>query len=178
MLLTAIPLYRRILGQRFEQLPDVLQRFHGALLGGRARGQFTVTRGSSFLKAFLADLLRLPKAGTQVPVRLEVQVERDRERWVRQFGDRTVETVQWAEGNLLMEAFGTTTFLSELIIDGLTMRYEFLRAWQWGIPLPRWLAPQVQGSVTARETTWWVDVRISTPWVGELVHYQGWVEPE
>ena len=126
----------------------------------------------------LASLLGLPAAGQNVSVRVEVKVEGDRERWVRQFEGRRVETVQWLHGGLLMESFGATTFASSLTIEGPCLRYEFRRAWFAGIPLPRRLAPVVDGRVYAGDGGWRVAVRISAPLLGELVRYEGWVEPE
>lgn len=126
----------------------------------------------------LASLLGLPAAGQNVSVRVEVKVEGDRERWVRQFEGRRVETVQWLHGGLLMESFGATTFSSSLAIEGPCLRYEFRRAWFAGIPLPRRLAPFVDGRVYAGDGGWRVAIRISAPLLGELVRYEGWVEPE
>jgi hypothetical protein len=177
--MATLPLYRRLLGERFEALPEVLRRFHDRPEGGRAHGRLTIERGPGPLRSFLAELLRMPKPGKDVPVTLRVVVEGERERWVRDFGGRCiVETVQWTEGGLLMEALGPTRFASELILDGPTLRYEFRRAWSLGLPLPRLLAPNIEGSVHALETSWRVDVQIAAPGLGELIHYEGEVAPE
>jgi hypothetical protein len=120
----------------------------------------------------------LPRAGSDVPVALEVRVEGDRERWVRHNDGRRVVTVEWARDGLLIEAMGLTSFSSALSVDGSCLRYEFRRAWFAGIPLPRRLAPFVEGRVDADERGWRVVVRIAAPFLGELVHYDGWVEPE
>src|SRR4051794_344293 len=53
----SLPLYRRILGERFEALPEVLRRFHDAPGGGRARGSFRIERGRGWLRNGLATLL-------------------------------------------------------------------------------------------------------------------------
>jgi hypothetical protein len=171
-------LYRRILGPRFDALPEVLHRFHDAPGGGRARGTFTVERAPGWLRNGLATLLGLPQAAAEVPVRLEVVLEGDREHWVRHFGDRRVETVQWASAGLLMERFGPVSFSSALVLDGSCLRYQFARAWYLALPLPRWLAPSAEGSADAGSGGWRVSVRISAPILGELVRYEGWVEPE
>jgi hypothetical protein len=107
-----------------------------------------------------------------------VEVEGDRERWVRHLPGRRLETVQWARGDLLMEAVGPTSFSSALVVDGPCLRYVFGRAWFLGVPLPRRLAPVVDGSACAGDGGWRVAVRIAAPVLGELVRYEGWVEPE
>ncbi len=96
----ALPsLYRRILRERFDVLPSVLRRFHDADGGGRARGIFRVERAPGRLRGAIASILGMPRAGAEVPVRLGVAVEGDRERWTRDFDGRRVETVQWRGGN-------------------------------------------------------------------------------
>jgi Domain of unknown function (DUF4166) len=171
-------LYRRVLGARFESLPEVLKRFHGGTTGGRARGRFRVERGRGRMRNLLASLSGFPPAGEDVPVGLEVMVKGDRERWSRKFPGNTFTTWQWADGELLMERVGSIVFSSSLEIDGPFLRYPFRRAWLLGIPLPRKLSPHVVGWVRAGDDGWQVEVRISVPFFGELVHYEGWVEPE
>lgn len=171
-------LYRRILGPRFDALPEVLKRFHGGADGGRARGTLQVERGAGLVRNALASMLGLPPAGQDVPVRLEVRVEGDRERWLRDFPGRRLRSVQWAEGALLMEAFGLTSFSSAVVVDGASLRYEFRRAWFAGVPLPSWLSFYVDGCVQAGDAGWRVAVHVFAPFVGEIVHYEGWVEPE
>jgi hypothetical protein len=175
----AVPsLYHRVLGAQFESLPIVLQRFHDAPGGGRARGEFQVERTSGWLRRGLASVLRMPKEAMHVPVSLEVKIEGDRERWVRHFDGRRMETVQWASAGLLMESFAHTMFSSKLVVDGSWLRHEFQRAWLFGVPLPRFLSPYVEGTVNAGEDGWQVEVRISAPFLGELVHYGGWMSPD
>jgi hypothetical protein len=170
-------LYRRVLGPDFDALPAVLKRFHDAAEGGRAQGTFRVVRGSGVVRNIVASLLRLPKAGENVPICLEVVVQGDRERWLRHFPGRCTTTVEWADGNLLMERFGLSSFSSILAVEGSRVRYIFQRAWLAGIPLPVWLSPHVESYVDAGETGWRVVVHIFAPILGEIVHYEGWVEP-
>ncbi|MGC4015845.1 MAG: DUF4166 domain-containing protein [Luteolibacter sp.] len=171
-------LYQRILGTRFDALPEVLRRFHDTPGGGRAQGTLQIDRAAGPLRNALTSLLGLPRAGMDVPVRLEVEIEGDRELWVRHLQGRRLKTVQWMRGDLLMESYGLSTFSSVLIVEGSCIRYEFRRAWVMGVPLPHWLTPLVEGRVDAGDDGWRLAVRIEAPLLGELVHYKGWVEPE
>jgi hypothetical protein len=171
-------LYRRVLGAQFDLLPAVLRRFHDANGGGRARGTLRVDRRAGRLRNAVAALLGLPKAGLEVPVHLQVVVEGERERWIRDFHGHRVETFEWAWGDLLVESLGWTSFASALVLDGSRLRYVFRRAWFAGIPIPRWLSPSVESHVDAGEAGWRVVVGISVPVLGELVRYEGWIEPE
>lgn len=171
-------LYRRLLGDRFDALPMVLQRFHDQPGGGRASGRFVVERYPGLIRNSVATVMGMPRSGTDVPVRLQVVVEGDRERWIRQFGDCGMETIQWTSGGVLMEALGPASFSAQLVLDGSHLSYAFGRAWLCGLPLPRFLSPYITGEVDAGETGWTADVRIAAPILGELVHYRGWIEPE
>jgi hypothetical protein len=122
--------------------------------------------------------MRLPRSGTGVPVSLQVVASDSGERWLRDFAGQTVVTTQWAKGDLLMERFGPVSFSSALVVDGASLRYEFRRAWFAGIPLPYWLSPFVEGSVHAGADGWRASVHIFAPFCGEIVRYEGWVEPE
>jgi hypothetical protein len=171
-------LYRRVLGARFDALPEVLRRFHDEPAGGRAHGTLRVDRASGWLRNGLALLSGMPAAATAVPVRLQIAVEGDRERWIRHFDQSRVQTVQWAWRGLLMESFGPVAFACALVVEGSRLHYEFRRAWFSVFPLPRWLAPHVVSFVDAGEGGWRLTVRIFAPILGELVRYEGWIEPE
>jgi Domain of unknown function (DUF4166) len=171
-------LYRRVLDERFDTLPDVLKRFHGAADNSNARGVFRVTRGAGFLRNLVATMLGMPRAGDNVPVQLEVVPLKDREIWLRHFPGQTLKSVQWAREHLLIERFGLVWFSSTLELRGSRVVYVFARAWFLGVPVPPCLAPVVDGYVDAGENGWRVVVHIFAPFLGEIVHYEGWVEPE
>jgi hypothetical protein len=120
----------------------------------------------------------MPRAGADVPVRLHVVVDGDRERWVRHFGRQRLSSIQWAQGALLLERRGLVSFSSGLVVRRSRLIYEFRRAWFAGIPLPASLSPYVDGYVDAGEDGWRVVVHIFAPFLGEMVHYEGWIHPE
>ncbi len=113
-----------------------------------------------------------------MPVRLVVTPSGDREQWDRFFGGHRVRTLQWAHGEHVMEQFGIATFACALVIEGSRLRYEFKRAWLAGIAIPSWLSPRVISHVDTSATGWRPVVRLVAPALGEIIHYEGWVEPE
>jgi hypothetical protein len=171
-------LYRRLLGTQFDDLPGALKRFHDSPSSGRVRGTFLITRGRGFLRNAVASLLGFPKAAIDAKVVLEVKVEGDRERWCRRFPSETVVSVQWDDGQLLIEQYGRTAFSSHLTLKGDELIYEFERAWLSGIPFPSWFSPRVDGSVKGDENGWRVVTRVFAPVLGEVLHYEGRVQPE
>jgi hypothetical protein len=170
-------LYRRLLAERFEMLPDVLRDFHGLPSGGVARGVLCVTRGKGRLCSALADRMRLPPHGARVAVRLRVVVEGERERWVREFDGILFQTVQWVHAGLLIETAGPLRFGFQVVASPEGLGFEQKRGWLYGLPLPRALTPQIWAEATAGEASWTIDVRVTVPFVGLLARYYGEVTP-
>lgn len=171
-------LYRRVLGPRFELLPEVLRRFHDTAGGGRAHGTFRVERGAGWLRNSLASLWQMPPEAENVPVRLEVIVDGERERWLRHFAGHVLASTQWANEDLLMESFGSGVFSSALVIEDCCMRYEVRQVWLAGLPIPGFLSPEIDGRVHAGERGWRVATGFAVPILGTIIHYEGSVEIE
>ncbi len=75
-----VSLYRKILGDQFDKLPEALRGFHDLPEGGRGTGRFQIDRGAGPIARILGLLLRFPAAGTNVLLTLDVSVDGDRER--------------------------------------------------------------------------------------------------
>jgi hypothetical protein len=166
-------LYRRVLGDQFDQLPGSLYRFHDLKDGGVGQGTFNITRGTGWFRGFLASAMGLPPAGTDVPLQLTVTVDRGRETWDRRFGDHTMKTLQWHNGKLLIEAGGPLRLGFELIADDTFIQFKLIKAWFCLVPIPRFLAPVLKATETACEGGWDVEVEFSLPMLGRLIRYQG-----
>ncbi len=159
-----VSLYRRMLCEQFDKLPEALRGFHDLPEGGRGRGRFQIERGAGSIARMLGLLLRFPVAGTNVRLTLNVSVEGDRERWVRDFGGRRLKSIQWVQDGLLIEKAGLIRFAFRLSADEAGMRFAFQRAWLLSVPLPGFLSPQIEASVLAEDCGWRVDVQMSLPW--------------
>ena len=73
-----------------------------------------VTRGRGLLHRLLGWLASFPAAGDAVTIDLAVHVEGERERWVRHFDGKRLESDQWQEGELCAERSGGSTFATNL----------------------------------------------------------------
>src|SRR5688572_18599355 len=98
-------LYQRLLGARFADLHPLLRRFHSARRG-LATGRFRVAHGGGLL----AWLLRLPPAGTDIPLRLGITPRPGGECWRRSFAGVPLLTRQFQRGRLLREQAGPFEF--------------------------------------------------------------------
>jgi len=176
------PLYRRLLGDAWNDLPIELREMHSLQAGLTARGLATVERGRSLLGRLAAGLFGFPRDGHEIPITVRFTAENGRETWVRNFAGTRFATVQMeGEGRserLLCERFGPVTFAIALVLEG--GRLEFVvRGWKfWGVPLPVALAPIGRAYERVNDGRFGFDVEIRHRWLGRIVHYRGWLVPE
>jgi hypothetical protein len=169
-------LYQRVLGDKFALLHPVLRRFHSCSRGG-GQGRFRVTHFPGRLRRLLARAMRLPAQGDGIAVELEVWPRGKGEVWVRAFPGWRFVTLQTEGRGLLLERDGPVTFVFALdVVDG-AMTFTTKEFRLLGVPLPSWAAPSVRAVETGGEGGWTVTVRMSLPFVGDLMEYHGEVVP-
>ncbi len=175
------PLYPRIVGDRWRELPEQLRRCFETPLNAemRASGHFRVRWGDRALACWLARLLGLPRAGERVEVELTVTSDAEGETWRRRFGSDELVTRQWEERGLLTERAGSLELGFRLSVSNgrLVFQQEAARLNVGGarISLPRWLAPRVSGYAWEHGEMQ-VSVEVSFPGVGLLCRYEGGLE--
>ena len=76
---------------------------------------------------------------------------RESERWLREFGGHRLESVQWAEGGLLVESLGLVRLAFRLEVEGPALRLETVKVWVLGIRWPLVLAPRGSGVEIGQE---------------------------
>ena len=173
-----MPLYRRLLGERFEHLPARVRELHD--LTGRSMwtGSADVERGRSLPSRMIATLFGLPPAGRDQALRVTFQVAGDREIWSRAFGNAVFRSVQYERGGLLRERVGPSTFVFALDVspDGMALKLKGARL--LGVPLPRFMSPSVFTFESERDGRYHFEVEASLPVLGRIVRYVGWLEQE
>lgn len=168
-------LYRRLLGAAFDTLPPSLQDFHDVTSEWIGHADFNITRAPGWLRNFVANRGGLPRAGTDVPVRLRRVAEGDAERWVREIGGQRLESVQRAWHGLLVENFGALSLGFRLVVEAGVLRLLPVRTWVLGIPLPYWLGPHGDGREEGVADGCQIVARAFAPLLGQLVQYAGLV---
>jgi hypothetical protein len=171
------PLYERILGSTFHDLPDPLRNLHSPNGVTKWSGTARVTRGKGPLARLGALLLRLPPAAETVPVTVTFTPKNGTEIWERNFGGKKFHSVQ-AEGtgrnaHLLTERFGPITVSLALTLkngelDLIPRRWSLL-----GIPMPTALLPQGRSFESAPNGDFTFDVQFKTPVTGLIAAYKG-----
>ncbi|MDH3667275.1 MAG: DUF4166 domain-containing protein [Paracoccaceae bacterium] len=175
------PLYRRILGAAFDELPEPVRRMHEVHESLVAEGRAEVTRGGNPLARGIAALFRFPKAGRDVPVRVSFTVEDGVERWERNFDDRKL--VSWQSAgkgpcrHLMAERFGPFVFGLALVVEPGRLRLVPRRWTAFGVPMPRFLMPRGESFETVEDGKFRFHVEIRLPLLGLMVRYRGWLAP-
>lgn len=172
------PLYRRVMGEGFDRLPDVTRRLHRGRPAVIAIGEAEVTPAENGFGRFLAGRFGLPRtAGTQ-PVRVVIESRDGREHWTRFFGGRPMRSVMSAApGHLVEEQFGPCRVRMRLVVKPGGLDMERVSGRIWGVPLPGFLLPHIRATERVDEYRRHAfDVEISAPLLGRLVAYKGWLE--
>lgn len=175
------PLYRRILGSAFNDLPHPVQALHDSIEKRIWQGQADVQRGKGLLANAIASIIGFPKAGKDIPVRVTLTPQNQQELWARDFGGKRFASMQWAgtgrNEHLLIERFGPIHVALTLVVTGDKM-FLIPRRWScFGLPLPRFLLPRGQTFETTAGDRFCFNVTIAAPIVGLIVSYTGTLRP-
>lgn len=175
------PLYRRLLGDAYDRLPEAIRSMHDIGQRLEAHGEADISRGANPIAGWIASLLRFPAEGRRVPVHLVFERDGEREIWRRDFAGHGMVTIQetakGSAGGLLVERFGPIAFLIRVPVDDAGLRLEPVSARILGCPMPRWLLPSVKASERSVGGRFVFDVDIALPVVGRLIHYRGYLVP-
>jgi hypothetical protein len=170
-------LYQRLLGAEFEALPPVLRRFHSLPDGGRAAGSVVVHNGKGLLRHSAARLLKMPRAGTDVPVQLQVVPQGDSEVWIRHFGSQCIVTRQWQAGDFLVEQAGPLQFVFRVSATQKGLLFAFQYNSLCGVRLPTHTSLGVAATATGRPDHWNIHVTMQAPLLGAVTTYSGDIYP-
>jgi Domain of unknown function (DUF4166)/Saccharopine dehydrogenase NADP binding domain len=177
---TGIPLFERLLGDAWLNLPEAIRRLHTFSSESEVSGQCVVERGTGWLANFIAALFRLPAAGHDVPVSVRFISENGRERWIRTFGrhifSSTMLPGHGRSERLLCERIGPFEFAQALVVDGDRLRLVMRRWTIFGVSLPPRWAPGSNSYETEQDGRFRFHVELSHPWLGPIVRYRGWLQ--
>ncbi len=174
------PLYRRLLGSAWDELPEAIRAMHDIADAAEARGAATVERGTNPLANLVANLVGFPKAATNIPVSVAFARDGRAERWTRTFAGKPFASLQYAgrgrNERLLVERFGPLAFAMALVLEDARLRLVLRRWTLLGLPMPMWLCPRSDSHETAGDGRFHFHVDISHPLLGRIVRYEGWLE--
>ncbi len=176
-----LPLYRRLLGDAYTQLPGPIQAMHDLTETLAVEGRATIERGRNPLAQAIAAAVGFPPAGENVAVKVVFTLREGREVWRRSFADAsftsTQEEGQGSFDRLICERFGPFTFGIALVREPDRLRLVVRRWSLFAIPLPSALAPFGSTFERAEDDRFHFHVEIRLPVIGLIVGYRGWLAP-
>ena len=167
-------LFPRLLGDAWQALPSAVQHAHAGLapvtLTGQIRG-----RGASGPPALVRRLHGFPPGGLHATTVMITPTD-DGERWVRQFGTRTL-------GSIVAPARDDPCAFEETVWP-LSFRFSIapypggfswtFEGWRLGpMPLPRAWGPRTRARIFARDDIYRFRVLVAHPWLGLIFGYAG-----
>ncbi len=171
------PLYRRVMGDAFDRLPNTVRQIHTFAGAGLAEGRASVTRGTNPIARMVARVFGFPAAGDNIPLSVRFFERDGRETWERRFGDRTFASELSFDGEVLIERFGVLRFGFELRETSNGFGMHLRRWWCGPVPMPLPFGPKGVAEESEVDQRFHFDVPISLPGVGLIVHYRGWLSP-
>jgi hypothetical protein len=156
-------------------------RFHLGDASVRGIGSFEVRRARTPVARLLCGLLRVPRSGTGVPVRVAILRRADGEVWMRVIGGRHYVSRQLRRPGRVLERIGPLELEFVIAIDGNGIRYNqtnaALRLAGLRLPIPRRAAPSVHARAEVRgERGFFVRVDVNGPRALPLFSYSGLIE--
>jgi hypothetical protein len=170
--MTAAALFPSRLGAAFAQLDPKLQWIHGGE-SRDLRGTVTVQRGSSVVAQVLALATSLPPALQNAPIEVRIDVEGDKERWVRTYAaSHRMSSTLYKSGSLLVERVWPAALTFRVIAREGGMDWHLERVSMFGIPLrASWF--QIIARVDVQNGRYHFLVDSALRGIGRIVCYEG-----
>lgn len=170
-------LYRRLLGDRFEELPGAVRALHDVSGPVTWCGIADVTRGTNVAARMLATLFGLPCEGRGQALTVTFAPDGLAEIWTRDFAGRRFVSRQWACGALVCERIGPVVLRMMPCVDRTGLGLVMAGGRLLGLPLPRWLLPRIHTREFDDAGRYRFEVEASLPGIGRLVRYEGALAP-
>lgn len=173
----ATPLYRRLIGENYYQLPSLVQDMHDVEETVVAIGVANVERANTKLGQFVGDLLGMPPAGKDLPAIVTFTLKEGSEILRREYGDAILETVQregrGKDAGHLIEQFGPVCLIIKLLGNIEGIQFQIVRVRLFGFPLMKRAWPSLEAREWAEEGWYRFYVAIGLPVVGRIIKYVG-----
>ena len=163
----------------WHSLPTAVRAMHGAVPMLHAHGLADVAGAGHFPARCLRRLLGLPAPGPQQALALTIERRGTHETWTRRFAHRRMQSVldRRPRSPLLYERLGLATLGFALRCDGDAIDWQLRSLHVFGLPLPRALHGKVLSRSGFRDGRYYFSVDVRLPLLGQLIGYQGWLEP-
>jgi hypothetical protein len=174
-------LFRRVLGDAFDDLPRTTRLVHSPAPAIRLEGRVEVGGATTWVGSLVAAVFGFPAGSEEVPLRVAIEEDGAAEKWARVYPSRTMRSVMGAAdgaSRTVEERFGLITIRLRVASNKTGLSLIPLSARLGPISLPKVFVPTATAIETVdAEERHVFDVEIRAPLIGRLVRYQGWLAP-
>lgn len=170
------PLFRRVLGDGFDDLPPQLRAIHSVMGRESWKGEATITRGRHPCVPLLALATRLPPSRERVPTTVEFVADGTGEEWRRDFGGARMVSRYRERNGRLCERLGLVEFAFALTAKDGCIFWSTAGVSLFGVlPLPASWFARVRCREREIEGRYEFLVEAGLPMIGPLIRYEGWL---
>lgn len=170
------PLFRRLLRTTIDDLPPTLREAHDSMIDQCWRGAAQVEVNPHPLAKLLCCLMRLPAAGTGIPVTVRFERRGAAEHWHRDFAGRRYRSTLIERDGLMIERMGMATNSFRVSVEGGVLRLDLIGFRFLGVPLPSGLRPHCHARETEEDGRYVFDVPVDLWPFGRIIRYTGRME--
>lgn len=170
------PLFRRLLGSTIDDLPPVVRDAHDSRIDQHWSGVAQVEASPNPMARLLCRMMRLPAAGTAIPVTVRFERRGTTERWHRDFAGRRYHSMLVERAGLMVERMGMATNIFRVsVVDG-ALRLDLIGFRFLGVPLPSALRPHCHAREHEDDGHYVFDVPVDLWPFGRIIRYTGRLE--
>jgi len=163
-------LFQDCLGEAFDRLPPLVRKAHkGTVL---LTGEATVERGRGVAQV-ICWLFGMPPSRTDCPLAVEGSHEPGVMHWRRRFDAFVMNSYFYQEGRYLVERLGAVHLVMRLTVEDAVLYYHLETARIFGVPLPKFILPEVMAMESQADEHYRFKVDVSMPLIGTLIRYWG-----
>lgn len=167
------PLFRRVLGSTIDDLPPTLREAHDSPNDQCWRGMAQVEASTNPLARLLCRLMRLPAAGTAIPVTVQFERRGTAEHWHRDFAGRRYRSTLVERNGLMIERMGMATNIFHVSVQDGALRLDLIGFRFLGLALPTALRPHCHARETEDSGHYIFDVPVDLWPFGRIIRYTG-----
>ncbi len=163
-------LFKSCLGNQFEQLAPLVRKAHVGRI--RLEGEVTVERGNR-VADLICRIFGMPPATPNCRLVVHGNHDTNHMTWNRFFDDFPMNSFFYKDESYLVERLGPIHMKMAVDVNDGVLTYTLAKTRILGIPIPKFIGPQVMAVEEQAGDQYRFRVLVSMPVVGKLISYFG-----
>lgn len=171
------PLYANLLKESYDDLPPSLQLLHNLNSGDFQEyyGNCNVVGGKNFIAKLIAKIMKLPKSQYNAPLLVKFKTVKNTEHWMRYFDNQPFYSTQMQKGDLLYEKISFITLAFQVSTDQKAIYLNLKQLYFFKLPILKLCRIKIISKEWEQNGQFNFFVKISAPFIGTIIQYQGYL---